>query len=183
MEKPLVKPQTSFRLRERTAIDVINSMYSYEQVKFFLDLVPALILKNDCRQLTPTELNHLVQVVDLISKLIVSKELSLLLKKIKSQPTVLTQPKRSLKSKVNVHERAEILSNEMLIWANALPVNKRRRIGSVSTMDVFFTSAFFFKEFIKWLQRLHIRDSMTLVELLDAYYKWFPIKPHSNNLG
>jgi len=73
--------------------------------------------------------------------------------------------------------RSEILSNEMLNWVNALPYATRRKMGFVPSMEEFFTSEFFFKEFIKWVQQLNLTILTTVVEILDAYYCWFPILP------
>jgi hypothetical protein len=90
----------------------------------------------------------LAEFVKIISDLIDSRELSLLLDKFCSQPIFkVTFKKRSVRQKVDFKRRSEILSNEMLNWVNALPYATKRKMGSVPSMEEFFTSEFFFKEF------------------------------------
>ncbi|SEA10425.1 hypothetical protein SAMN05443550_1023 [Pedobacter hartonius] len=170
--------ETSFRLTEHLAIELINSDYTYNQLKFFMNLLPALTFKNNLQFLDQRELQLLAEFVKIISGLIDSKELSLLMDKFCSQPILkITSKKKSVIQKVDFKKRSEILSNEMLNWVNALPYAKRRKMGSVPSMEEFFTSEFFFKEFIKWMQQINLTTSSTLVEILDAYYRWFPIMP------
>ena len=66
---------------------------------------------------------------------------------------------------------------QMLEWLNNLPAYKQMEIYSVEDMRDFFISEFFFNEFMRWLDLVVTDDNITFVELLDAYYSWFPISP------
>jgi hypothetical protein len=174
--------ENSFRLTEHLAIELINSDYTYNQLKFFMNVLPALTFKNDLQFFDQRELQLLAEFVKILSGLIDSRELSLLLDKFCSQPILKkTSNKRSVKQKIDIDKRSETLSNEMLMWVNTLPSETRKKMGSIPSMEEFFTSDFFFKEFIKWVAQLNLTPSTSLIGLLDAYYCWFPIMPQQKD--
>jgi hypothetical protein len=178
MDKSIKMSETSFRLNEHSAIELINSVYTYKQLKFFMDLLPALTIKNNIQSLDKAELQLLAQLVSILSSLIDSTELSYLLIKFSSQQTIkIPSKKRSFRKKIDIKRRGEILSNQMLQWISALPSETRGSMGSIPSMEEFFTSEIFLKEFIKWVRLLNLKTDTTLVEILDAYYCWFPVMP------
>lgn len=167
----------TFKLKEQISINLIDSPYRYNQVKFLVGLIPDLIQKNDYSKLNHKDLSNIGWLIKVMTKFIDSSEMSVLLQKFSQIGYIQMEPNvRALNTK-DIKTRSEILSDQMLEWLNNLPAYKQREIYSVEDMRDFFISEFFFNEFIKWLDLVVTDNNITFVELLDAYYSWFPIRP------
>ena len=114
-----------------------------------------------------------------MTKLIDSSEMTALLNKFRYVTSVRLQPNTPLINAVDIDYRSKILLAELLTWTNNLPKERKRKLDAITAMKELFLSAFFFNEFIKWLDYVMVKDKITLVELLDAYYSWFPFRPQS----
>jgi hypothetical protein len=168
-------PKT-FKLKEQIAIHVINSLYCYDQVKFFVELIPDLIENNSHTKLAPKDLSNFSWLIKVMANFIDSTEMTALLRKYSKIGCVHVKSDIPLLDSREVVNRPEILSDQMLEWLNNLPIHKQRKIYLMEDMKDFFMSEFFFNEFIKWLNLVVTDDNITFVELLDAYYSWFPIR-------
>jgi len=177
MEKSQITPSKTFKLRQQTAINVIDSLYYYDQVKFFIELIPDLIQKNCNSKLAPKDLTNLGWLIRAMTSFIDSIEMTALLQKYSNSDCVQMKPDTPLINSVNVANRSEVLSDQMLDWLISLPANQQRKMYSMEEMKDFFISEFFFNEFLKWLDLVVTDNNTTFVELLDAYYSWFPIRP------
>ena len=177
MEKSQPKVLKTFKLKQQTAIDVFDSLYNYEDVKFFVELIPDLILAHNYSKLNQKDLANLGWLVKIMTRLIDSDEMTALLQKFSYTTCVKMKPDIPIISGINTANRLELLSDQMLEWLNSLPSHQKRKIYTRKEMKDFFISAFFFNEFIKWLDQVITDKDITLVDLLDAYYSWFPCKP------
>jgi len=177
MEKSQTKALKTFKLKQQTAIDVFHSFYNYEDVKFFVELIPDLILKHNYSKLHQKYHANLGWLITTMTRLIDSDEMTELLQKFSYTECVRLKPDISLINNINITNRSELFSDQMLEWLNSLPAHQRKKIYTMEEMNNFFISAVFFNEFIKWLDQIITDKDTTLVELLDAYYSWFPCKP------
>lgn len=166
-----------FKLKEQIAIHVFNSLYCYDQVKFFVELIPDLIENNNHTKLAPKDLSNFSWLIKVMANFIDSTEMTALLRKYSKIDCVQMKPAISLINSIDVTNRAEILSDQMLDWLNNLPAYQQRKMYLMKEMKDFFISEFFFNEFIKWLDLVVTDNNINFVELLDAYYSWFPIRP------
>lgn len=181
MEKSQTKALKTFKLKQQTALDVFHSFYNYEDVKFFVELIPDLIQKNHYTKLSQKDHANLGWLIKNMTRLIDSDEMTELLEKFSNKECVRLKPDTSLFNNINMTNRPELFSDQMLEWLNSLPAHQRRKIYTTEEMKDFFISALFFNEFIKWLDQVITDNDTTLVELLDAYYSWFPCKPRLKN--
>lgn len=167
----------TFKLKQQTAIEVLDSCYNYEDIKFFVELIPDLILRNNYSRLNQKDHANLRWVIKTMARLIDSAEMTLLLQKFSQTQCVEMKPETSLIKAINISNRPEIISDQMLEWLNSTPTHQKKEVYAMEEMKDFFISELFFNEFIKWLNQVITDKNITLVELLDAYYKWFPYKP------
>jgi hypothetical protein len=147
------------------------------RLSFFIELIPDLIQKNCNSKLAPKDLTNLGWLIRAMTSFIDSIEMTALLQKYSNGDCVQMKPDTPLINSVNVANRSEVLSDQMLDWLNSLPANQQRKMYSMEEMKDFFISEFFFNEFLKWLDLVVTDNNITFVELLDAYYSWFPIRP------
>lgn len=176
MEKNQITYPKIFKLKEQIAINVINSLYCYDQVKFFVELIPDLIQKNCNSELAPKDLSNLGWIITTMTNFIDSTEMTALLQKYRNSDCMKMKPDTPLIDSIDVANRSEVLSDHMLDWLNTLPADQQRKMYSMEEMKDFFISEFFFNEFLKWLDLVVTDNNITFVELLDAYYRWFPIR-------
>jgi|GEM_PF-2677620 len=181
MEKSQTKVLKTFKLKQQTALDVFHSFYNYEDVKFFVELIPDLIQKNHYTKLNQKDRANLGWLIKNMTRLIDSDEMTELLKKFSYTECLRMKPDIPLINSINIANRSELFSDQMLEWLNSLPAHQKRIIYTMEEMNDFFISAFFFNEFIKWLDLVITDKDTSLVELLDAYYSWFPCKPRLKN--
>ncbi|WP_158795888.1 hypothetical protein [Pedobacter sp. L105] len=177
MEKSQIKILKTFKLKQQTAIDVFDSFYSYEDVKFFVELIPDLMLKNNYSNINQKDHANLGWLIKNMTRLIDSDEMTELLQKFSNTESVKMKPDIPLINNIGIANRLEIFSDQMLEWLNCLPAHQKRKIYTMEEMKDFFISVFFFNEFIKWLDQVITDKDTTLVELLDSYYSWFPSMP------
>ena len=177
MDKSQLKVLKTFKLKQQTAIDVFDSLYNYEDVKFFVELIPDLILAHNYSKLNQKDLANLGWLVTTMTRLIDSAEMTALLQKLSYTTCVKMKPDIPIISAINTANRLELLSDQMLNWLNSSPAHRKRKIYTMEEMKDFFISSFFFNEFKKWLDQVITNRNITLVELLDAYYSWFPCMP------
>ncbi|CAM4273233.1 hypothetical protein SAMN06265348_109306 [Pedobacter westerhofensis] len=177
MEKNQITYPKTFKLKEPIAINVINSLYCYDQVKFFVELIPDLIQKHCNSALASKDLNNVGWIIKTMINFIDSTEMTALLQKYRNSDCAQMKPDTPLIDSFDVANRSEILSDQMLDWLNSLPADQQRKMYPMSEMKEFFISEFFFNEFLKWLDLVVTDNNIIFVELLDAYYSWFPIRP------
>lgn len=167
----------TFKLKQQTAIEVLDSCYNYEDIKFFIELIPELILGNNYSILNQKDHANLGWLIKTVARLIDSAEMTSWLQKFSQTECVKMNPDPPLIETINISNRPEIISDQMLEWLNSAPAHQKREVYAMEDMKDFFISELFFNEFIKWLDQVITDKNITLVELLDAYYKWFPYKP------
>ena len=177
MEKNQITYSKAFKLKEPIAINVINSLYCYDQVRFFVELIPDLIQKYYNSKLAAKDLSNLGWIIRAMTNFIDSAEMTALLQKYSNSGFVQMRPDTPLINSLDVANRSEILSDQMLDWLNSLPADQQRKMYSMEEMKDFFLSKLFFNEFLKWIDLVVTHNNITFVELLDAYYRWFPIRP------
>ena len=177
MEKSQTKVLKTFKLKQQTAIDVFHSFYNYEDVKFFVELIPDLIQKNHHTKLNQKDHTNLGWLIKAMTRLIDSDEMTELLEKFIYKECVRMKPDIPMINNINTANRLEFLSDQMLEWLNSSSIHKKKKIYAMEEMNDFFISAVFFSDSIKWLDQVITDKDTTLVELLDAYYSWFPLKP------
>lgn len=174
MKKNQITIEKKFRLKVQTAIDVINSLYSYDHVKFFVELIPDLVLNNDWPNLNKQNAENLGLLIKIMTKLIDSREMTEMLKSFSQLDVIKQKPSVPLLEKIDIAYRSTVLSEQMLNWLNNLAPEKKRSMKPLQAMNEFFYSEIFFNEFLDWLNLINLSKKTTLVELLDAYYNWFP---------
>lgn len=177
MKKRQTLVQLTFKLTPHTAIDVFDSSFKYEDVKFFIELIPDLILRNNYSELNQKDFLNLEWLIKTMTTLIDSAKMTDLLQKFNLTKYIIIEPDNPIINTVNIANRSEILSDQMLDWLNSSSAHRKRKIYTIDEMRDFFISEFFFNEFLKWLEQIVTNKNITLVELLVAYYNWFPYKP------
>jgi len=72
-----------YSLKEQVAIDVINSKYTYEQVKYFIDIMHTILTEHDlCPLSTTYQLNEIIAFTHVMLKLIDSPRLIIEIQKL-----------------------------------------------------------------------------------------------------
>ena len=86
----------TIRLKQQTAIEVLDSCYNYEDIKFFVEMIPDLILRNNYSALNQKDHANLGWLIKTMARLIGSAEMTSLLQKFNQAKCVKMKPETSL---------------------------------------------------------------------------------------
>lgn len=163
----------NYRLKLDAALDAINSRFTSDDFNHFMSVVFDVLNDERMALLSQQELYSVTRFLRTMCKFIESSDLNNLLNKYNWVDTHIFAAESIKLSSEDAHNRLEIITYQIKEWMCQLPENRKNE-SIFHLVTEFFQSDFFCNEFIKWIKQDVSKVKISISQVLESYYLWFP---------